>query len=120
MYKRQPHICTVHELVEADGHFLIVMELVEGQTLHERLKAGPFPVAEALPIAIQIADALGEAHRAGILHRDVKCRNIALTRRRQVKVLDFGLAKLLGMEAPPDAQTLEKLTADGTPPGTPG
>ncbi len=115
-----PHICTVHELVEADGHFLIVMELVEGQTLHERLKAGPLQVAEALPIAIQIADALGEAHRAGIVHRDVKCRNIALTKRGQVKVLDFGLAKLLGMEAPPDAQTLEKLTADGTTSGTPG
>jgi dienelactone hydrolase len=115
-----PNICTVHDLVEADGHHLIVMELVEGQTLHERLKAGPLAVAEALPLAIQIADALGEAHRAGILHRDVKCRNIALTKRGQVKVLDFGLAKLLGMEAPPDAQTLEKLTADGTSPGTPG
>ncbi len=60
-----PHICTVHELVEADGHFLIVMELVEGQTLHERLKAGPLPVAEALPIAIQIADALGRGAPGG-------------------------------------------------------
>jgi hypothetical protein len=115
-----PHICTVHELVEADGHFLIVMELVEGQTLHERLKAGPMPVAEALPIAIQVADALGEAHRAGIVHRDVKCRNIALTKRGQVKVLDFGLAKLLDFGTQPDAQTLEKLTADGTTSGTPG
>lgn len=115
-----PNICTVHELVEADGHFLIVMELVEGQTLHERLKAGPLPVAEALPLAIQIADALGEAHRAGIVHRDVKCRNIALTKRGQVKVLDFGLAKLLDFGTQPDAQTLEKLTADGTSPGTPG
>ncbi len=115
-----PHACTVHDLVEADGHFLIVMELVEGQTLHERLKAGPLPVAEALPIAIQIADALGEAHRAGILHRDVKCRNIALTKRGQAKVLDFGLAKPLDFGTQPDAQTLEKLTADGSSPGTPG
>lgn len=115
-----PNICTVHDVVEADGHHLIVMELVEGQTLHERLKGGPIAVTEALPLAIQIAEALGEAHRAGILHRDIKCRNIALTNRGQVKVLDFGLAKLLDTTAREDEQTLEKLTAQGASPGTPG
>ena len=116
-----PNICTVHDLVEADGRFLIVMELVEGETLHAALARGPFPVARALPIAIQIADALGEAHRAGILPRDVKCGNVAVTPRGHVKVLDFGLAKLL---APPpeeaNASALEKLTSEGTSPGTPG
>ncbi len=84
------------------------------------LTNGPLPVAEVLPIAIQIADALGEAHRAGILHRDVKCGNIVLTKRGQVKVLDFGLAKRLGTGRRRTRQTLEKLTADGTSPGTPG
>ena len=69
-----PNICTVHDLVEADGHFLIVMELVEGHTLHEALAKRPFSPAEALAIALQVAEALGEAHRAGILHRDIKCR----------------------------------------------
>ena len=114
------HICTVHDLVEAEGHFLIVMELVEGQTLHEVLAKGPFSPAEALAIALQVAEALGEAHRAGILHRDIKCRNIALTGRGQVKVLDFGLAKLVDRKLREDEATLEKLTEDGASPGTPG
>ena len=113
-----PNICTVHDLVEADGQTLIVMELVEGKTLREARTAGPLAVADALPIAIQIVDALGEAHRAGILHRDVKSSNIALTSRGQVKVLDFGLAKFVGSESWTERSTLGELTAEGTTLGT--
>ncbi|MFN7990412.1 MAG: protein kinase [Thermoanaerobaculia bacterium] len=115
-----PNICTVHDLVEAEGHWLIVMELVEGETLHDRLLRGPMNVGEALPVAIQIAEALAEAHRAGILHRDVKCRNIAIDRRGNVKVLDFGLAKLFEKGVGEDGQPLESLTEEGASAGTPG
>jgi len=114
-----PNICTVHDLVEAGGQFLIVMELVEGKTLHAALAGGPLPPADVLPIAIQVADALAEAHRAGILHRDVKCGNIALGPRGQAKVLDFGLAKIVGT-GDPEGATLEKVTAEGTASGTLG
>src|ERR1039458_8005757 len=88
---KHPNICTVHELVEANGRHLIVMELVEGKTLHALLAKGPLPVGEALPIALQIADAIAAAHRAGILHRDIKSGNIALDDRGQAKVFAFGL-----------------------------
>lgn len=114
-----PNICTVHELVEASGRFLIVMELVEGKTLFSALKEGPLPLARLLPIALQVTEALGEAHRAGILHRDVKPGNIALTSREQVKVLDFGLAKLVGAGSKESGEaTLEKLLETGSVLGT--
>ena len=93
------------------------MELVDGQTLHARLATGPLPSAEALSIAIQIAEALAEAHRAGILHRDVKSGNIMLTSRGQVKVLDFGLAKRLE-SGPAPAEAAPELTRAGTTLGT--
>jgi len=73
-------------------HFL-AMELVEGDDLAERLKRGPIPVDETLPIAKEIAEALEEAHEKGIVHRDLKPANIKVTLDGQVKVLDFGLAK---------------------------
>jgi serine/threonine-protein kinase len=91
-----PHIATIYGLEEAQGSQFLVMELVEGDTLAERLKTGPLPVAEALRIARQVADALQAAHEKGIIHRDLKPANIALTADGQVKVLDFGLAKALG------------------------
>jgi len=90
-----PHIATIHGLEEANGSQFLVMELVEGETLAERLKSGAIPVGEALGIARQIADALQAAHEKGIIHRDLKPANIALTASGQVKVLDFGLAKML-------------------------
>jgi hypothetical protein len=90
-----PHIATIHGLEETAGRQFLVMELVEGETLAERLRAGPLPVAEALRIARQVADALQAAHEKGIIHRDLKPANIALTAEGQVKVLDFGLAKAL-------------------------
>ncbi len=114
-----PNICTVHDLVEAGGRYLIVMELVEGKTLYAALKEGPLPLEKLLPVALQVTEALGEAHRAGILHRDVKPGNIALTPRGQVKVLDFGLAKLsgAGSEAA-QGSTLDRLTEEGSIFGT--
>ena len=116
---KHPNICTVYELVEANGRHLIVMELVEGKTLHALLANGPLPVGEALPIALQIADAIAAAHRAGILHRDIKSGNIALDDRGQVKVFDFGLAKLFGT-APEKTEgpTEARLTDEGASLGT--
>jgi hypothetical protein len=116
---KHPNICTVYELVEANGRHLIVMELVEGKTLHALLANGPLPVGEALPIALQIADAIAAAHRAGILHRDIKSGNIALDDRGQVKVFDFGLAKLFAT-APEKTEgpTEARLTDEGASLGT--
>ncbi|MBI3048649.1 MAG: protein kinase [Acidobacteria bacterium] len=91
-----PHIAAIYGLEGSDASQFLVMELVDGDTLAERLKTGPIHVAEALAIARQIADALQAAHEKGIVHRDLKPANIALTAGGQVKVLDFGLAKALG------------------------
>jgi len=88
-----PHIAAIHGLEEADGRPFLVLELVEGEDLTERLKRGPIPVDEALAIAKQIAEALEEAHEHGIVHRDLKPANVKLTPDGKVKVLDFGLAK---------------------------
>jgi len=88
-----PHIAAIHGLEEFDGKPFLVLELVEGEDLAERLKRGAIPVDEATLIAKQIAEALEEAHEKGIVHRDLKPANIKLTPDGQVKVLDFGLAK---------------------------
>src|SRR5919198_2076896 len=90
-----PHIGAIYGLEEANGSQFLVLELVEGGTLADRLKSGPLPVDEALTVARQIADALEAAHEKGIIHRDLKPANIAFTTGSQVKVLDFGLAKAL-------------------------
>src|SRR6266704_3012854 len=89
-----PNIAQIYGLEESDHTRCIVMELVEGETLQERLKRGPIPVDETLPIAKQIADALEAAHESGLIHRDLKPANIKLTADGRVKVLDFGLAKV--------------------------
>ncbi|HEV3197963.1 MAG TPA: protein kinase [Bryobacteraceae bacterium] len=88
-----PNICTVYGVEEYRGQPLIVMEMLEGETLEARLAKGPLPAAKALTLAIQMADALDAAHRRGIVHRDLKPGNILVTR-TGVKVLDFGLAKI--------------------------
>src|ERR1043165_3842357 len=85
-----PNICTLHDV----GPNYLVMELVEGPTLADRIKEGPIPLQEALVIAHQIADALGAAHERGIVHRDLKPGNIKIRPDGTVKVLDFGLAKI--------------------------
>lgn len=87
-----PHICTLHDVGEADGSAFLVFELLEGETLASRLIRGPLPIADALTIASQIADAASAAHRKGIIHRDLKPGNIMLGR-GGAKLLDFGLAK---------------------------
>jgi serine/threonine-protein kinase len=91
-----PHIAGIHQVEEADGHFFLVMELVEGEDLKDRIERGALPIDEALEIASQIAEALEAAHDRGIIHRDLKPGNVKLTPDGKVKVLDFGLAKALG------------------------
>src|SRR5215467_8234568 len=88
-----PNIAHVYGLEESANTRCIVMELVEGETLQQRLSRGPIPVEEALQIAKQIAEALEAAHEKGIVHRDLKPANIKITPAGRVKVLDFGLAK---------------------------
>jgi serine/threonine protein kinase len=89
------NIASIHGLEESNGIGALVMELVEGVTLEERIAAGPIPFDEALPIAKQIAEALNYAHEHGIMHRDLKPANIKVTQDAAAKVLDFGLAKAL-------------------------
>ena len=90
-----PHIATVYDVGEQDGLDYIVMECVPGESLQATLRSGPLPVKEATLILRQIAQALEEAHEQGIIHRDLKPANVMLTPKGQVKILDFGLAKLL-------------------------
>jgi serine/threonine-protein kinase len=89
-----PHIAAIYGLEDADGMKALVMELVEGPTLADRIAEGPIPIDEALPIAAQVAEALEAAHEQGIVHRDLKPANIKVRDDGTVKVLDFGLAKL--------------------------
>ena len=88
-----PNIAAIHGLEESGGTNFLVLELVEGETLADRIKAGPIPVEESLKLALQIAEALEAAHEKGVIHRDLKPANIKVTPDGKVKVLDFGLAK---------------------------
>ena len=90
-----PNIATIHGLEEHNGTRFLVLELVEGDTLADRLKKGAIPVEESLKLALQIAEALEGAHEKGVIHRDLKPGNIKITPDGKIKVLDFGLAKAL-------------------------
>ena len=114
-----PHICPIHDVGSVDGTDYLVMELLEGDTVADRLEAGPLPLDKALETAVQIADALDTAHRAGIVHRDLKPGNIMLTR-TGATLVDFGLAKAraaIAAEAP-DVSRLPTAAPDLTMEGT--
>ena len=110
-----PNIAQIYGLEEADGQKALVLELVDGPTLADRLAQGAIPVDEALPIARQIAEALEAAHEQGIIHRDLKPANVKVKPDGKVKVLDFGLAKAFEPEGDdPDASQSPTLTARAT------
>ena len=117
-----PHICTLYDFAHEDGVAFLVMELVDGETLAHRLEKGPLALVEVLALGRQIAEALARAHRAGVVHRDLKPGNVMLTR-IGAKLLDFGLARSTGLGATPGAMSHSPtmpapLTAEGTIVGT--
>ena len=105
------NICTIHDIEETEeGQLFIIMDCYEGESLKEKISRGPMKLEEALDIAIQIANGLSKAHEKGIIHRDIKPANIFITSDGTVKILDFGLAKLTGVQT--------KLTKTGLTLGT--
>ncbi len=109
-----PHIASIYGVEEASGSSALVLELVEGETLAERLLRGPIPIAEATEIAGQIAEALEYAHERGIVHRDLKPANVKITPAGTVKVLDFGLAKVTTSNALATETDLSTLSVSAT------
>ena len=113
-----PNIASIYGLEEADGKRFLVLELVEGQTLAERLHGGPLPLEEALEVCRQITEGLEAAHEKGIIHRDLKPANVKVTPEGKVKVLDFGLAKAFYEQAAPlDPSRSPTITEQMTAPG---
>ncbi len=113
-----PNIATVYGIEPVEGSHVLVLELIEGQTLAERIAEGPIPIPEALPIFCQVAAALEAAHDAGIVHRDLKPGNVMITPDGRVKVLDFGLAKPLAIMPRSTADEAPTLTQHPTEAGT--
>jgi len=113
-----PNICTIYEVEEHDHQPVIVMELLEGKSLKERIREGAISSDELLDFGIQISDALEAAHAKGIIHRDMKPGNIFVVGSGRVKILDFGLAKMLPLHVAEDQSEEESLTLEGVIPGT--
>jgi predicted ATPase/serine/threonine protein kinase len=113
-----PNICTLYDVEEYDGNPVIVMELLEGQTLKQRITAGGIPWPDLVQWGMDVADALETAHTSGLIHRDIKPANLFITRRGRAKVLDFGLAKLVGDKPDPSLKKEDPLTSQGIIPGT--
>ncbi|HEX8811440.1 MAG TPA: serine/threonine-protein kinase, partial [Terracidiphilus sp.] len=123
-----PNICTIYNVEQHDGEWMIVMELLQGQTLDRMIQDQPLKTDQLFDISIQVAEALEAAHQHGIIHRDIKPSNIFITNRGTAKVLDFGLAKLVrqkksgaetvGAMTPSDATIPSGLTSPGATVGT--
>ncbi len=113
-----PSICMIHEVEEHNGQPVIVMELLEGESLKERIHRSPVPYEELLELGIQISDALEAAHIKGIIHRDIKPGNIFVVGRNRAKILDFGLAKVISAVTAEDQAEEEALTLAGVIHGT--
>jgi tRNA A-37 threonylcarbamoyl transferase component Bud32 len=115
-----PNICTIHDIGEHEGQPFIVMELLKGQTLRDRLASAPLKTHDVIDLGIQVADALDCAHQRSIIHRDIKPANLFLVERGPVKVLDFGLAKLVPNQASVSTTEIQTrdLTAHGVTLGT--
>src|SRR5215471_319948 len=118
-----PNICTIHEMGESSGSLFIAMQYVEGVNLKQLVGSSPLKLDAVLSISLQAADALAAAHEQGIIHRDIKSNNIIVTPRGQVRVLDFGLAKLMdggnGSEDKAERELKSELTKTGAVMGTP-
>src|SRR5258706_3761479 len=112
-----PNVAHIYEIGEVDGAHFIAMEFVEGESLDRKIGGRPIAMSELFEIAIQIADALDEAHAKGITHRDIKSANVMITSRGRVKVLDFGLAKLAGPGSDAHTSDSEMATRVKTSPG---
>ncbi len=108
-----PNICTVHDIGEENGQTFIVMEFLDGVTLKHRISGHPMDLEAVLTLAIQVAEGLDAAHERGIVHRDIKPANIFVTKRDHVKILDFGLAKLVEKTDGKTAETTLSSDADG-------
>ena len=113
-----PNICTIYEVEEHDHQPVIVMELLEGESLKQRIREGPISTAELLDFGIQMSDALEAAHAKGIIHRDIKPGNMFIVGGGRMKILDFGLAKVRDPQVAESESEEESLTLDGVIPGT--